>query len=144
MRKKLWNMGKGEKHMSTHRFAPVMRRGTGLIALFMLSGLLIAQQLLLSSIAFASTNASRSRTARALTQQQQEALDLASVSVVRLVVTYNTIGTNPQSTVATCTGLGTLIGSCLPRNLTDANNWVLTDSSLVHMNGTTCTGNAGQ
>jgi serine/threonine protein phosphatase PrpC len=106
----------------------------------MLSGLLIAQQLLLSSIAFASTNASRSRTARALTQQQQEALDLASVSVVRLVVTYNTI----EPSVATCTGLGTLVGSWSPRTLTDANNWVLTDSSLVHMSGPTCMGKLGQ
>jgi serine/threonine protein phosphatase PrpC len=111
----------------------------------MLSGLLIAQQLLLSSIAFANANVSRGRTAHALSLQQQEALDLAGVAVVRLVVTYNTIGTNPQPAAVACTGLGTLVGSWLPRTLTDANNWVLTDSSLVHMSGTTsCTGNAGQ
>src|SRR5258706_4381365 len=144
MRKKLWNMGKGEKHMSTHRFAPVMRRGTGLLVLFLLSGLLIAQQLLLSSIAFANAHASRGRNGHALSQQQQEAVDVASVSVVRLVVTYNTIGTNPQPSGVACTGLGSLVGSWLPRNLTDANNWVLTDSSLVHLNGPTCTGDAGQ
>ncbi len=130
--------------MSTHRFAPVMRRGTGLLVLFLLSGLLIAQQLLLSSIAFANAHASRGRNGHALSQQQQEALDVASVSVVRLVVTYNTIGTNPQPSGVACTGLGSLVGSWLPRNLTDANNWVLTDSSLVHLSGTTCTGNAGQ
>jgi serine/threonine protein phosphatase PrpC len=145
MRKKLWNMGKGEKHMSMHRFAPVMRRGTGLLVLSMLSGLLIAQQLLLSSIAFASTNASRSGTARALTQQQQEALDLASVSVVRLVATY-TVGVAPKTSLVVCTGLGVLVGSGVPdpNGITDKNNWVLTDSSLLHMSGTTCGGVAGQ
>src|SRR5437879_5716819 len=125
--------------MSTHRFAPGMRRRTTLFVLSMLSGLLIALQLLLPAIAFATANAGRSETARVLPPQQQKALDLAGVSVVRLVVSYKLIGTN--SPVA-CTGLGTLIDSGSPT--VDNNSWVLTDSSLVHLSGTTCTGTAGQ
>src|SRR5690349_11779837 len=99
--------------MSRHRFAPVvlMRRSTALLVLSMLSGLLIALQLLLPSMAFATTHAARSGTARALPPQQQEALDLAGVSVVRLLVSYKVTGTNLP---VACTGLGTLIASESP------------------------------
>ena len=128
--------------MSTRIFAPVTRKSMGLIVLPMLGGLLIALQLLLPPVAFATNNASRSATARSLPPQQQEALDLAGVSVVRLVVTYKATGLNPQNVLVTCTGLGTLINSGPPT--IENNSWVLTDSSLVHLSGTSCTGSAGQ
>ena len=113
-----------------------------MFVLSMLSGLLIALQLLLPAVAFASVNAGGGETARALPPQQQEALDLAGVSVVRLVVTYKVTGTNPENSLVACTGIGTLIASGSPT--IDNNSWVLTDSSLVHLSGTTCTGIAGQ
>jgi serine/threonine protein phosphatase PrpC len=123
-----------------------MRRRTTLFVLSMLSGLLIALQFLLPAVVFANANAGRGETARALPPQQQEALDLAGVSVVRLVVTYQATGRgrNPQNSLVTCTGLGTLVGSWSPRNASDQNNWVVTDSSLVHTSGTTCMATTGQ
>ncbi|HEX6482380.1 MAG TPA: protein phosphatase 2C domain-containing protein [Ktedonobacteraceae bacterium] len=128
--------------MSTHRSVPGMPGRITLFVLSMLSGLLIALQLLLPAVAFASVNAGGGETARALPPQQQEALDLAGVSVVRLVVTYRVTGTNPENSMVACTGIGTLIASGSPT--IDTNSWVLTDSSLVHLSGTTCTGIAGQ
>src|SRR5258706_11247894 len=136
--------GKGNQQMHMNRYDSMRRKSKVVFAGCLLIGFLISLQFLLPSISFANAHTSRSGTAHALSQQQQEAVDVASVSVVRLVVTYNTIGTNPQPSGVACTGLGSLVGSWLPRNLTDANNWVLTDSSLVHLNGPTCTGDAGQ
>jgi hypothetical protein len=78
---------------------------------------------------------------RALTQQG--VLDLAGVSVVRLVV-YYTVPTSPilgdpaYKIEQQCTGLGTLVGSWSPASPTEKNNWVLTDGTLVNTNGGTC------
>ncbi len=78
---------------------------------------------------------------RALTQQG--VLDLAGVSVVRLVV-YYTVSTSPilgdsaYKIEEQCTGLGTLVGSWSPANPAEKNNWVLTDGALVNVNGQTC------
>src|SRR5260221_678204 len=81
---------------------------------------------------------------RALTQQG--VLDLAGVSVVRLVVYYSVGGAvirqdgyDPTSnTEEQCTGLGTLVGSWSPASPTEKNNWVLTDGTLVNTKGGTC------
>src|SRR5260221_1355846 len=75
---------------------------------------------------------------RALTQQG--VLDLAGVSVVRLVVYYSVGGAvirqdgyDPTSnTEEQCTGLGTLVGSWSPASPTEKSNWVLTDGTLVN------------
>ncbi|HJT57829.1 MAG TPA: protein phosphatase 2C domain-containing protein, partial [Ktedonobacteraceae bacterium] len=71
-------------------------------------------------------------------------LDLASVSVVRLVVTYKVAGVSPQTSTVECTGLGTLVGSWSPLSATDKNTWVLTDSYLINTSGSGCAGASAQ
>jgi serine/threonine protein phosphatase PrpC len=114
--------------MSTQSNTRKLRQGIGLAALSILSGLLLALQFVLSPVAFASPERPA---APSLTPQG--VLDLAGVSVVRLVVFYDVNGN-----VAQCTGLGTLVGSWSPTNLQDNNNWILTDSTLVNLSGETC------
>ncbi len=109
--------------MSTHSNTRELRRGIGLTALSILSGLLLALQFVLPSLALASP---------APPFTPQGVLDLTGVSVVRLVVDYS--GTTTQQ----CTGLGTLVASWPPTSPTEQNNWVLTDSTLVNGNGQTC------
>jgi len=113
--------------MSTQSNTRKLRQGIGLTALSILSGLLLALQFVLSPVAFASPE----RPA-APPFTPQGVLDLAGVSVVRLVAEYT--GTTTQQ----CTGLGTLVASWSPSNATEQNNWVLTDSTLVNVNGQTC------
>jgi hypothetical protein len=117
--------------MSTHSDLPAWRRGIARFAFSILGGLLLALQLVLSPVAFAAS-AERMATP-ALTQQG--VLDLAGVSVVRLVVEYTQ---TPTRATVDCTGLGTLVGSWVPLNSTDKNNWVLTDDTLVNQRGQTC------
>jgi serine/threonine protein phosphatase PrpC len=117
--------------MSTHSSIPEGRVGIGLSAFSLLSGLLLALQLVLSPIAFASSSSPERANRPALTEQG--VLELAGVSVVRLVVTYTT--THAQ---LNCTGLGTLVGSWSPASLSEQNTWVLTDGSLLNPNGQTC------
>jgi serine/threonine protein phosphatase PrpC len=117
--------------MSTHSDLPAWRRGIARFAFSILGGLLLALQLVLSPVAFAAS-AERMATP-ALTQQG--VLDLAGVSVVRLVVEYTQ---TPTRATVQCTGLGTLVGSWSPLNSTDKNNWVLTDDTLVNQRGQTC------
>ncbi|HKF35759.1 MAG TPA: zinc ribbon domain-containing protein [Ktedonobacteraceae bacterium] len=116
--------------MSTQSNTPKVRQGIGLTVLSILSGLLLALQFLLSPVAFAS----HQRLA-APSFAPQGVLDLAGVSVVRLVVEYT--GTTTHLTTQ-CTGLGTLVASWSPTSPTEENNWVLTDSTLVNVNGQTC------
>ena len=140
--------------MSTYSYISKMRRGAGLSALSVLGGVLIALQLVLPSLAFA-------RSAQHLVFGQSQALDRASVSVVRLVVTYTggqqtktqrfadvlpspvvsppptTPGTTSSNTA--CTLLGVLVGSWLSGNPSEMNTWVLTDGSLVNPISPACT-----
>ncbi len=117
--------------MSTHSSIPEMRGGIGLSAFSMLIGLLLALQLILSPVALASSSSPEHGSRQALSEQG--VLDLAGVSVVRLVVTYTTT----QAPIA-CTGLGTLLGSWSPTSLSEKNTWVLTDGTLISQNGQTC------
>src|SRR5215469_18086208 len=110
------------EQMSTQSNTCKLRWSIGLTALSILSGLLLALQFVLPSLALA------------LPQRlaphpftPQGVLDLAGVSVVRLVVEYT--GTTTHLTTQ-CTGLGTLVASWSPTSPTEENNWVLTDSAL--------------
>src|SRR6266699_1192842 len=117
--------------MSTHSDLPEVRQGIARFAFSMLGGLLLALQLILAPVAFAAS------TERLITPPptQQSIVDLAGVSVVRLVVEYTQ---TPTHTTVQCTGLGTLVGSWFPLTTTDKNNWVLTDGTLVNQRGQTC------
>ena len=117
--------------MSTHRLIPVVRGGIGLSAFSALIGLLLALQLVLSPVAFASPSSPGRVSRPALTEQG--VLDLAGVSVVRLLVTYTT-----THAPIVCTGLGTLLGSWSPASPAEKNTWVLTDGTLISQNGQTC------
>ena len=116
--------------MSTQSNTRKLRQGIGLTALSILSGLLLALQFVLSPVAFASPERPA---VPPLTPQG--VLDLAGVSVVRLVVEYT--GTTTHL-IARCTGLGTLVASWSPTTPAEQNNWVLTDGTLVNVNGQTC------
>ena len=95
-----------------------------------LGAVLIALQLVLSSIALASS------TQNSYSFGTSQALDQASVSVVRLVVSYAAV---PGCQSSSVTGLGMLVGSwATSAGSTTINNWVLTDGSLVNPNGLTC------
>ena len=119
--------------MSTYSFVAKLRKGMGLyVALPLLSGILIALQLVLPSFAFASSKQS------SYSFGTSQALDQASVSVVRLRVSY---AANPLVSGCTTskTGLGVLVGSWASTpGSSSINNWVLTDGSLVNPNGLTC------
>src|SRR5437588_724072 len=117
--------------MSPYSFVAKLRKGMGLyVALPLLSGILIALQLVLPSVAFASSTQS------SYSFGTSQALDQASVSVVRLVASYSGVQPGCQSSA---TGLGVLVGSWASSpGSTTINNWVLTDGSLVNPNGLTC------
>src|SRR5260221_5527460 len=122
--------------MNRHSSLPELRKGSGLTVRSILSRLLLA---LLFIVTLASCTPRRALT-------QQGVLDLAGVSVVRLVVYYSVgavirqDGYDPTSsgTGEQCTGLGTLVGSWSPASPTEKNNWVLTDGTLVNPKGGTC------
>ena len=117
--------------MSMYRFVAKPPKGMNLrAALTLLSGILIA--LLLPASAFASSASS------GFTFGTSQALDQASVSVVRLTVTYNTIP--PISGCASsATGLGVLVGSWnTTPNTADFTNWILSDGSFINANAIAC------
>ncbi len=119
--------------MNRHSSLPGLRRGNGLTVHSILSRLLLA---LLFIVTLASCTPRRALT-------QQGVLDLAGVSVVRLVVYYvvspiDGYGDPVYHVEEQCTGLGTLVGSWSPASPTEKNNWVLTDGTLVNTNGETC------
>ena len=117
--------------MSTHSYLPGLRRRSGLSALSLLCGFLFVLQLVLPSVALAAPSDHPTTPAF----DAQGMLDLAGVSVVRLVAEYT--GTANRTPLA-CTGLGTLVGSWAPSSVTEKNNWIVTDSNLVNPNGQTC------
>jgi serine/threonine protein phosphatase PrpC/RNA polymerase subunit RPABC4/transcription elongation factor Spt4 len=123
--------------MSTHRHA-LHRYRNACVSLFLGScGLLLVLQLWTASVAFASTG--RMHFVPAITPvpmdqagaPKDQSFASASVSVVRLLVSYTADG----KPVADCTGLGVLVKS-LPGN--GANDWVLTDGSLVNSSQASC------
>ncbi|MFL5628723.1 MAG: hypothetical protein ACJ788_24345, partial [Ktedonobacteraceae bacterium] len=109
--------------MSPYSFVAKLRKGMGLyVALPLLSGILIALQLVLPSVAFASSTQS------SYSFGTSQALDQAGVSVVRLVASYSGV---PPGCQSSATGLGVLVGSWASSpGSTTINNWVLTDGSL--------------
>ena len=117
--------------MSPYSFVAKLRKGIGLyVALPLLSGILIALQLVLPSLAFASSTQS------SYSFGTSQALDQASVSVVRLVASYSGV---PPGCQSSATGLGVLVGSWASSpGSTTINNWVLTDGSLANPNALTC------
>src|SRR2546421_7254224 len=97
----------------------------------LLGAVLIALQLVLSSVAFASSTQS------SYNFGSSQPMDQASVSVVRLVASYSGVPTGCQPSA---TGLGVLVGSWASSpGSTTINNWVLTDGSLVNPNAGSCT-----
>src|SRR6266567_3875977 len=118
--------------MSTKSFLPEMRKGASPSVLVLLGGILIALQLVLPAVAFASPT----RVA-APTPPADQAFALAEVSVVRLVVSYSSTA-QPLGGSVECTGLGVLVASWIPAKPSDENTWVLTDGKLVNPSGATC------
>src|SRR6266478_5019464 len=118
--------------MNRRSSLPELRRGNGLTVRSILSRLLLA---LLFIVTLASCTPRRALT-------QQGVLDLAGVSVVRLVVYYVVspiAGYDPVYHVEEqCTGLGMLVCCWTPARTTEKNNWVLTDGTLVNTKGGTC------
>lgn len=125
--------------MNRHSSLPELRRGSGLTVCSIPSRLLLA---LLFIVTLASCTPRRALT-------QQGVLDLAGVSVVRLVVYYTAgvtrldgyapiAGDSVYKVEEQCTGLGTLVGSWSPGSPTEKNNWVLTDGALVNTKRGTC------
>lgn len=123
--------------MSTKSFIPEMRKGISPSVLVLLSGILIALQLVLPAVAFASFTR-----AAAPKPPEDQAFALAEVSVVRLVVSYisNTlpIGGGKIGPSAECTGLGVLVASWASTDPREGNTWVLADGDLVNRDGATC------
>src|SRR6266567_3169902 len=120
--------------MSTKSFIPETRKGIG--PLVLLGGILIALQLALPAVAFASP-----ARAAAPNPPADHAFALAEVSVVRLVVSYasNTQPVGHASVPAVeCTGLGVLVASWATTNPREENTWVLTDGDLVNPSSATC------
>jgi serine/threonine protein phosphatase PrpC len=116
-----------------------MRKGTSPSVLVLLGGLLIALQLVLPAVAFASP-----ARAAAPNPPADQAFALAEVSVVRLIVSYSSttlpVGGGAAVPAVECTGLGVLVASWPTTNPREENTWVLTDGDLVNKNGATCAG----
>src|SRR6266567_6710552 len=112
--------------MRMHTFIAAMCKRRGLSLLSVLGGLLLLLPLLVPPVALASsTNPTKSLAGLS----PQDVLDLAGVSFVRLEVSYRLA--KPATTVVKCTALGTLIASWPATSVTEQNNWVLTDGSVL-------------
>ena len=118
--------------MNTVRSTTTKRSSGVRLARFMLCGLLS----ILLSLSLLPTTKSFAAAAQpqhpALTQNG--VLEQAGVSVVRLLISYNTI----HNAQISCTALGTIVASWPAISPNDRNNWVLTDSSMVALNGGAC------
>src|SRR5260370_28407992 len=125
--------------MSTKSFIPEMRKGISPSVLVLLSGILIALQLVLPAAALASFTR-----AAAPKPPEDQAFALAEVSVVRLAVSYSSttqpVGGQTFVPSVECTGLGVLVASWATTNPREENTWVLTDGDLVNKNVATCAG----
>src|SRR5207248_7818912 len=131
------SMEEGEIFMHHYTFNTKKDRRS-IFPFHLLVPILIALQLMLPSAAFASTSAPPA----SFSFGTNQALDRASVSIVRLVAAYAlTVGT---LTPPQCTGLGVLIKSWKASGDADLNNWVLTDGSLVNPTAAICPGQPNQ
>ncbi len=112
--------------MSTHNYLPEMRRGIIRFAFSILSGLLLASQLVLPS----------AQTHDRADPSQSPSFALSEVSVVRLVFDYTAKTASTKTTTAgnpvLCTSLGVQVKSWPTRTPSELNNWVLTDGSLLN------------
>ncbi len=114
---------KGKGLMSTHRFISSSQRSMRLMTFFVLNGLLIALQIVLSTCSTAFASAPH-------LQDPPQNVARVGVSVVRLITSYVDAKGEP---VGQCTGLGVVVRSWTAQNASDQkNNWVLTDGSLVN------------
>lgn len=120
------------KNMSTyHLTATIQRWKSWYVALLAILCGLLSISLLCSPSAFAFSTHDRSSP-----PVPPEDITRAGVSVIRLEADYTDTKSNVSSL---CTGLGVLIKSWTATSGNDQNNWVLTDSTLIHRgNGTTC------
>ena len=124
--------------MSTHRFISWRQRRGSFVAtgLSLLGALLIALQLILLN--------SAGVLAAPIVQPQNQPQDIsfAGVSVVRVLSTYtpaNGTKTKPPVTPSLqCTGLGVIVSSWRTTNVTEMNNWLLTDGKLVDPTQESC------
>src|SRR5437588_5972193 len=118
--------------MRMHTFIAAMCKRRGLSLLSVLGGLLLLLPLLVPPVAFASSTS----TTKSLAGLSPTGVrDLAGVSVVRLEMFY--VRTQTHSAIQ-CTALGTLIASWPATSMTDQNNWVLTDGSMLATDGGNC------
>src|SRR5919108_1083374 len=96
--------------MSTHSYQPEMRRGISRFACSLLSGLLLASQLVLPPVTFALS----ARIASSADPPPSPSLAQSEVSVVRLVFDYTAktaVAGKTAGTPVLCTGLGVLVKS---------------------------------
>ena len=121
--------------MSTQSSLPRRHTRLGRLTFALLIGVVLALSNLLPSVAFARAHGQ----ATAVSSDPTYVLDKAGVSVVRLEVTStNNSGSNPQRSVAVCTGLGVLVGNTPGSSQGTYRNWVLTDANLLTPNSSTC------
>ncbi len=121
--------------MSRHSYQPGMRRGIGRFAFSLLSGLLLASQLVFPSVTFATS------TRTASTADPPQSLAQSEVAVVRLVFSYTPTSASNGPTAGNpvlCTSLGVLVKSFPASTLTNSNSWVLTDGSLLNTTPSPC------
>ncbi|HCJ34535.1 MAG TPA: hypothetical protein DHV65_09600, partial [Ktedonobacter sp.] len=126
-------MRRGEnKQMSRYCLKSTSPRGNGFYVLLLVVGVLIAQGLMWPAVTFASARDGGYQFGNG------QALDRASVSVVRLVVRYTSV-TPVAGCTRSMTGLGVLVGSWAATPSSPVfSDWILTDGSLVDPNGISC------
>ncbi len=115
--------------MSTRYYLPEMRQGIIRFAFSILSGLLLASQLVFPSVAFARS----AQTDDNADPSQPPSFAQSEVTVVRLVFNYT--AKTPSTTAGNpilCTALGVQVKSWPARTPSDLNSWVLTDGSLLN------------
>jgi len=123
--------------LSTHNYLPEMGRGIIRFAFSILSGLLLASQLVLPSAAFALS----AQTSGNADPPQSQSLAQSEVSVVRLVFDYTAKTGSTKKTVGNpvlCTGLGVQVKSWPARTPSELNSWVLTDGSIPNTTPSPC------
>lgn len=128
--------------MSTHSILSRLRASIVVAVFAIVGGLLMALQPALPSTVFAAS--SRPAPSSGYQFGNSQAMDLASVAVVRLMVTYGTSSApsanifsgSPDSTTCTRIGLGTIVSSSGTQG--NVTNYVVTDSSVVNSSGITC------
>jgi hypothetical protein len=119
--------------MRTQSYLSEMRRDISRFAFSILSGLLLASQLVLPLVAFARSAQTHGNA------DPPQSLALSEVTVVRLVFDYTakTASTTTGNPVL-CTSLGVLVKSWPAKTASELNSWVLTDGSLLNILPSPC------